>query len=213
MPACSPPRLLPHVGGNTIAASRKLGEDLLGPLKRGSSPQQRRADGLTHADFRIDLEHKQVTCPQGHTTVIFSAGKLHDYQATFAAKTCRDCPLRPRCCAGTKEGRSLRFGAYYQETVAARERQQTKAFKDAYKQHRSGIEGCLSGLVRGQGLRKCRYAGKAKNQLRALFVGAGVNLARSAAWRSGYRPKKYPPRLGLVVGSGEAGAVEAAMAA
>jgi len=96
-----------YVGGNTIAASRLLGEELIGPLRRGSSPQQRRADGLTHADFQIDFEHKQVTCPQGHTTVIFSAGKLHDYQATFAAKTCRNCSLRSRCCAGMKEGRSL----------------------------------------------------------------------------------------------------------
>lgn len=126
-----------------------LEENLIGPLKRGTSPQQRQPDGLTHADFTIDFEGKQVTCPQSHTTVIFTAGKRNDFQATFSIKVCRDCPLRPRCCAGTKEGRSLKFGAHYKETLAARERQQTQAFKDAYKQHRSGIEGCLSGLVRG----------------------------------------------------------------
>jgi transposase len=145
-----------YVGGNTIAASRLLGEDLVGPLRRGSSPQQRQKDGLTHADFHVDWDAKQVMCPQGHTTLIFPAGKLNDYQATFAAKLCRDCPLRPRCCAGTKEGRSLRFGAYYPETVAARERQETAVFKEAYKQHRPEVEGCLSALVRGQGIRTTR---------------------------------------------------------
>src|SRR5262249_4966299 len=164
-----------YVGGNTIAASRLL-EDLVGPLRRGSSPQQRQKDGLTHADFQVDWDAKQVTCLQGHTTLIFPAGKLNDYQATFAAKLCRACPLRARCCAGTKEGRSLRFGAYYPETVAARERQETAAFKEAYKQHRPEVEGCLSALVRGHGIRLCRYIGQAENHLRALFVGVAVNL-------------------------------------
>src|SRR6266540_2373598 len=192
-----------YVGGNTIAASRLLGEDLLGPLRRGSSPQQRLPDGLTHADFQVDWDAKPVTCPQGHTTVIFPAGKLHDYQATFAAKICRDCPLRPRCCAGTKEGRSLRFGAYYPETVAARERQETQAFKEAYKQHRPEVEGCLSALVRGHGIRLCHYIGQAKNHLRALFVGAAVNLARAAAWRAGKRHR--PKRLGLALAEAASG--------
>jgi len=192
-----------YVGGNTIAASRLLGEDLLGPLRRGSSPQQRLPDGLTHADFQVDWDAKQVTCPQGHTTVIFPAGKLHDYQATFAAKICRDCPLRPRCCAGTKEGRSLRFGAYYPETVAARERQETQAFKEAYKQHRPEVEGCLSALVRGHGIRLCHYIGQAKNYLRALFVGVAVNLARAAAWRAGKRHR--PKRLGLALAEAASG--------
>src|SRR5690606_22555218 len=115
-----------YVGGETLVKGRKeFGEELMGPLQRGMSPQQRRPDGLTHADFRIDWEHKLVTCPGDHCMPIFSAGKLGDYQATFPAKICQACPLHDRCCAGEKEGRSLRFGAYYPETVEARKRQQT----------------------------------------------------------------------------------------
>jgi Transposase DDE domain len=155
---------------------------------------------------------RQVTCPGGHTTPIISSGKNGD-QAIFPRKTCAACPLRPRCCSGKKEGRGLGFGPHYQQTQEARQRQQTDAFKAKYRAHRSGVEGCLSGLVRGQGLRTTRYVGQARNNLHALFVGAAVNVARSAAWHSGYRPKKRVARLGLVVGDGSKQAAGVALAA
>jgi transposase len=204
-----------YVCGENIKDGRPLGEDLIGPIRTTVTPQSKLPDGFSHADFQIDFELRQVTCPAGHTTPIISSGKSGD-QAGFSRKTCVACPLRARCCTGKKEGRALGFGPHYQETQAARQRQQTDTFKDEYRAHRSGVEGCLSALVRGHGIRTTRYVGQAKNNLHALFVGAAVNLARSAAWRSGYRPKKYPPRLGLVVGSDEAGtrgAAEAAMTA
>jgi len=193
-----------YVSGENIKDGRTLGEDLLGPIRTTVTPQSKLPDGFTHADFQIDFELRQVTCPGGHTTPIISSGKNGD-QAIFPRKVCAACSLRARCCTGKKEGRALGFGPHYQETQAARQRQQTDTFKDEYRAHRSGVEGCLSALVRGHGIRITRYVGQAKNNLHALFVGAAVNLARSAAWRSGYRPKKYPPKLGLVVGSGEAG--------
>jgi hypothetical protein len=85
----------------------------------------------------------------------------------------------------------------YERLQRAREREQTEAFKQAYNQHRPGIEGCLSALVRGQGIRVCRYAGKAKNHLRALFTGVAVNLARAAAWLAGKRHRPKRPGLAL----------------
>ena len=97
----------------------------------------------------------------------------------------------------------MHFHPQYHETQAARRRQATKAFKDAYNQHRPGIEGCLSALVRGHGIRVCRYTGQAKNHLRALFVGVAVNLRRAARWLAGIRHR--PKRQGLAlatVGSG-----------
>jgi hypothetical protein len=71
----------------------------------------------------------------------------------------------------------------------------TDEFKAAYGKHRAPVEGCLSALVRGQGIRRCRYVGQEKNHLRALFVGVAVNLRRSAAWRAGLRHR--PQRSGL----------------
>lgn len=110
----------------------------------------------------------------------------------------------------------MSFGPQHVETQAARQRQQTDQFKARYRAHRGGVKGCLSVLVHAQGIRTTRYVGQAKNNLHALFVGTAVNLARSALWRAGYRPKKRPARLGLVVGGGKqgtAGAVGGALAA
>jgi hypothetical protein len=47
------------------------------------------------------------------------------------------------------------------EVVAARVRQETEAFKTAYRAHRGGVEGSLSALVRGHGVRVNRYIGRA----------------------------------------------------
>ena len=41
---------------------------------------------------------------------------------------------------------------------------------------RNGIEGTLSGLVRGQGMRRSRHRGKNKLQLK--FTGAAANILR-----------------------------------
>jgi transposase len=195
-----------YISGEHIVDGRTLGEDLIGPMRETVTPQSKLEGGFTHADFKVDFRHRVVICPAGHDTVL-SATKDGGYQAIFPVRYCDACPLRLRCYLGhgKKSGRSLRFGRYYDETQAARKRQHTEEYKQQYRQHRSGIEGCLSGLVRGQGCRTTRYDGQEKNHLRALLVGAGVNLARSAAWRSGYRPKKRRARLGLVVGSGGAG--------
>ncbi len=185
-----------YISGPLIAQGKLLGEDMIGPMRTTSTPQSRLPDGLTHADFLIDFEARQVTCPGGNTALIISSGSS-GRQAVFARKTCADCPLQPRCCTGKTEGRTLHFQPHYQETQAARARQETQAFKEAYARHRPEVEGCLSALVRGHGIRICRYIGQAKNHLRALFVGVAVNLARAAAWRAGRRHR--PKRLGLAL--------------
>jgi len=59
------------------------------------------------------------------------------------------------------------------------------------------VEGCLSGLLRGQGLRVNRYVGRAKNHVRALFAGAAVNLRQAARWLAGVRPQVRRRGLGL----------------
>ena len=189
-----------YISGTLLAEGRLLGEELIGPMRTTSTPQSRLPDGLTHADFQIDFEAGQVTCPGGQTTLIISSGSSGQ-QAVFSRKTCAECPLRPRCCTGKTEGRTLHFQPYYQETQEARVRMTTQAFKEAYRQHRPEVEGCLSALVRGHGIRVCRYAGRAKNHLRALFVGVAVNLARAASWLSGRRQRPKRPGLALAIGA------------
>ena len=73
----------------------------------------------------------------------------------------------------------------------------TEDFKERYRQHRGGVEGYLSSLVRGQDMRVNRYIGRVKNNLRALFVGVAVNLRRAARWLAEIRPRVRRTGLGL----------------
>jgi len=64
---------------------------------------------------------------------------------------------------------------------AARQRQDTDAFKALYKK-RAGIEGTISQAVQAFGLRRTRYVGLAKTHLQHLATAAAMNLTRLAAW-------------------------------
>jgi hypothetical protein len=56
---------------------------------------------------------------------------------------------------------------------------------------RNCLKGCLSSLVRGQGMRVSRYISHRKRHLQALFSGAAANLKRVAHWLGGERPQRY----------------------
>jgi transposase len=185
-----------YVSGATLEASAAHGEDLIGPASTADpSPQARRADGLTQAHFQIDLEARVASCPGGAT----AQGRLAKdgtLRFAFDDAQCGGCVLRERCCTG-QGGRRLTTSPGHAALLAARARQTTEAFKTAYRAHRGGVEGCLSALVRGQGVRENRYIGRAKNHLRALMVGVAVNLRRAARWLAGKRPQVRRQGLGL----------------
>lgn len=185
-----------YVSGATLTAAARRGEDLIGPASTADpSPQARMVDGLTQAQFQIDLDQQVATCPAGAT----AQGRVQrdgTIRFTFDDDRCGGCALRPRCCSG-RGGRRLTTSPGHAALVAARARQQTDAFKEAYRAHRGGVEGGLSALVRGHGMRVNRYIGRAKNHLRALFVGAAVNLRRAARWLAGKRPQVRRQGLGL----------------
>jgi len=190
-----------YVSGATLAAAAQRGEDLIGPAPNcDPSPQARLADGLTQDHFQLDLVARVATCPAGAT----ATGRDHTDGTigfVFDPERCGGCALRPRCCTG-KGGRRLTTSPGHAALVAARERQTTEAFKTAYRAHRGGVEGCLSALVRGHGMRVNRYSGRAKTGLRAVFVGAAVNLRRAAGWLAGKRPQVRRHGLGLALAGG-----------
>jgi transposase len=190
-----------YVSGGTLKASALRGEDLIGPAPSSDpSPQARMADGLTQDHFQIDLEALVATCPAG-ATALGRQQKDGTIRFAFDSDRCGGCGLRSRCCTG-KGGRRLTTSPGHGALVAARVRQETEAFKRAYRAHRGGVEGCLSALVRGHGMRVNRYIGQAKNELRALFVGAAVNLRRAARWLAGKRPQVRRQGLGLAEAGG-----------
>src|SRR5262249_8784823 len=158
-----------YVSGGTLSASALREEDLIGPAPSSDpSPQARMVDGLTQDHFLLDLQALLARCPDG-AEAIGRVQKDGTIRVVLDAGRCEGCALRPRCCTG-KGGRRLATNPGHTAVVAARARQETEAFKSAYRAHRGGVEGCLSALVRGHGIRVNRYIGRAKNELRALFV-------------------------------------------
>ena len=190
-----------YISGPNLARSQERGIDLIGPVPKGQSPQARMPDGCTQDQFRVDWEANVAICPAGQMS---NKGIQHSSGGTqfrFRKAACQTCPLCSRCCSGTG-GRTITISPYHDLLQAARARQETEDFKVVYRQHRGGVEGCLSALVRGHGMRKKRYIGQAKGHLQALFTGAAVNLRRSASWLAGKRPQSRHQGLGLTtVGS------------
>jgi transposase len=176
-----------YLSGPNLKSSQTRKIDLIGPLPPVVTPQDLIPDGITQAQFQVDAENNRVTCPQGHTVGNPTAvGNSLRFQ--FPKKVCAACELRPRCCTG-KGGRTIGISAYYEQVQAARQRQETEAFKKDYHQHRSGVEGSLSALVRGQGMRVGRYIGQKKRHLQAVFTGCAANIQRTARWQAGKRPQ------------------------
>jgi transposase len=176
-----------YVTEDNLANSQKRGIDLIGPVKKDSRVQARIPGGITLDQFEVDFENLTAICPAGQKAII-GTSKAKRLVFRFPKTGCAACPLRPQCCTG-KGGRSISLGRNYPVLKAARARQETEEFKALYRQHRGGVEGCLSGLVRGQGIRVGRYIGTAKIHLQALFTGVAVNLQRAARWLAGERPQ------------------------
>jgi transposase len=178
-----------YVSGPNLAASGQKKIDLVGPVPTVISHQAKLPEGITTEQFTIDVASQQATCPAG-ICIGASAGRPGKLRFLFPKALCLACALHDRCCLG-HGGRTVTVSPSYPWLQAARRRQTTDAFKQAYRHHRSGVEGCLSALVRGHGLRASRYIGNRKRQLQALFTGAAANLKRAAHWLAGDRPRRY----------------------
>lgn len=177
-----------YMSGPNLAGSQKKQIDLIGPLPTVVTPQDLLPNGITQAQFQIDTIRNIVTCPQGqvadHPTLVG-----HTLHFQFSKQACNVCQLRLQCCTG-KAGRTIGISTDYELLQQARLRQKTEAFKQDYHQHRSGIEGTLSALTRGNGMRVGRYIGQKKRNLQAVFTGCAANLKRTALWLAGVRPQQ-----------------------
>ena len=178
-----------YMSGPNLAASAENGIDLIGPTVPVICPQSKLPEGITTAKFDIDLTNKQATCPNGYS-VPPASNRKGKIRFVFPAETCTACKLKDRCCTGTG-GRTICVGETYPFLQAARRREKTQEFKTDYHKHRSGVEGCVSALARGNGMRISRYIGNKKRHLQAIFCGTAANLKRAASWLAGKHPKRY----------------------
>ena len=135
----------------------------------------------------MDWDAQQARCPQGHTSVHWRPG--HEVSGDpvirlrFAGPTCRACPARPACTAAKDAPRQLtvRPQAHHEAIQAARQRQETAAFKTQYAL-RAGVESSLSQGIRRFDLRHSRYIGLARTHLQQLLTATAMNVVRVIAW-------------------------------
>lgn len=169
-----------------VKSQEQYGIQIVGQVKLDASPQAQAKAGLAAADFTIDWDKQQATCPQGHTSQGWSqgpdGGDVETIRIRFAKTACDPCPLRAKC-TSAQQGRTLRvrLKAQHAALQAARLAQTTPEFKAIYNQ-RAGIEGTLSQAVRGFDLRRSRYLGLAKTHLQNVLIAIAINLTRLAAW-------------------------------
>ena len=121
-------------GQNMIDAADR-GVTLIAPTPGQVDPNR---IGLGH--FELDIENLEVVaCPEGFHPIddtIGSDGETHNL--LFDPVHCAACELSDECPAGKRNGR-LRFHPTDVATAFSRAREETEAFKEAYK-IRSGIE-------------------------------------------------------------------------
>jgi transposase len=76
-----------------------------------------------------------------------------------------------------------------QALLDARQREDTAAFKEAYR-HRAGIEGTHSQAVRTMGLRRSRYFGLPKTHLAHVAIATAINIVQLSSWLRGDAPEQ-----------------------
>ena len=148
--------------------------DLVGPTLKTHWYQAETGYDLTH--FSIDWEAETVTCPPGRMssswTPVQDAGKSL-IKVKFSMSDCKVCSARHTLTLHPKEQMQALF--------AARQREETAEFKDAYR-HRAGIEGLHSQAVRALGLRRSRYVGLRKTHLGHVALAAAINVIQLMSW-------------------------------
>jgi transposase len=173
---------------NVITSRQDHAIDLIGPMRPDSSWQARQQTGYDIAHFVVDWSAQEVTCPQGHTSHVWSSStnRSGDTAITvrFHPDDCSACPVRTLCTQAENAPRGLHLQptqAHHELLQFNRSAQRNPAFHERYR-IRAGIEGTISQGVRALGLRRSRFIGEAKTTLQHLATAAALNCLRIATW-------------------------------
>jgi DDE family transposase/transposase-like protein DUF772 len=169
-----------YISANAITEAKEEGWDLVGPAQ--PSPATPKQPELYRIEaFDVNITERRALCPQGKISTECSkltereSGKV-TYRFEFG-RQCRSCPVKHLCVPEGQPHRMIRVGALHEVLQQRRREQQTAEFKLRMRQ-RNGIEGTISELVRGHGLRRARYKGLAKVNLQNQFIAAACNIKR-----------------------------------
>ncbi len=160
---------------NTSDNIEKLEEDDIA-LKGPVIPHTQKKAQEKNAGFLVDTDKQRVVCPMGKSSKRFSVRSQGQVSATFSISDCGNCP-RKEICQPEPRGKTILIRPENEILEQRRASMETDEFKqDMHK--RNGIEGTISGLVRGQELRHSRYRGRTKNRLQLKLAGAAANVSR-----------------------------------
>lgn len=178
-------------GPMLLRSQQTYGITIIGPVPPDSSWQARAGAGFAAADFTVDWEAEQATCPQGKTSsswrTVPARGGRTAIQIHFRQADCTACPVKGQCTTTDRRSLTVQPRAEQDALQAARQRQAGADFQASYA-IRAGIEGTISQAVRRCGLRVARYRGMTKTHLQHVFTAAALNLVRLAAWLNGDTP-------------------------
>lgn len=145
--------------------------EVLAPVPEPPPPTGR----IGKRDFVIDLAAGTVVCPAGQVTRIGPPQRSGMRAAVFPDRTCRACPLKPRCAPG-RRGRKLDLRRREDLLQAGRQALKDPPTRDHLRRTRPLIERLLGLLVNRYRGRKSRYRGRRKASLQALWTAVLVNL-------------------------------------
>ena len=170
-----------------VVSARDHGVELIGPVPKDNQWQAKTEGAFTIQDFTLDWDSQLATCPAGHTSRGWTAGRNQDRTVTrihFSATDCKACALKPRCTRAPRRLLTPRRREEHAALEAARARETKRPFADEYRR-RAGIEGTLSLGTRTMHLRRSRYTGLAKTHLQHVLTAAAMNLGRISNWLAG----------------------------
>jgi hypothetical protein len=176
-----------YVSAKVIRQATEEGRELVGP----AFPAVNHGKELKSDAFDVDVANRRATCPAGHEST--NCSRLEEkstgvvtYRYEWGGKRgpCADCPLNSKCVSKGQSHRTLLVGENHAYLQQRRREMETEEFKQRMK-HRNAIEGTMSEMVRGHGMRRARYRGLPKVRLQNHLIGAACNAKRwirRAAW-------------------------------
>jgi transposase len=179
------------------AASQQV--TMIGPLRHDSSWQARGKAGFALADFAINFDKRQVTCPAGKTSGNWldtePAGRAPIVIVKSGKRLCDPCPSRASC-TRSSEGRTVNFPPRHLHELRASNHAQ-QADPDWLRAYgaRSGVEGTIAELANGHRARHCRYHGHAKTHTQHILTAIAVNIERLHAHESPGQRERQPTAL------------------
>ena len=169
-----------YVSGTRLYQAREEHWQLIGPAQpsanRAGIPKAYRIEA-----FDIDIAQRQARCPGGYFNT--QCSRLEEQKRNKVSYRfewsyhCGGCPLRPECVAAGQPHRTIVVSQYHDLLQQRRNEQQSAQFKERMHQ-RNAIEGTVSELARGHGLRRSRYRGFAKVELQNLLIATACNIKR-----------------------------------